>query len=103
MGGEDVAVVTKLSTREYLWDPADPHRQDLVRAERRSVAATPTWGPLTADQLTALAALDDPGQELLTLARRSGVSLQDERDHRPIMRQTDSHFCGKMTAILAAN
>jgi ATP-dependent helicase YprA (DUF1998 family) len=61
----------------FDWDPADPHRQDLIRAERRPVAATPAWGPLTADQLTALAALDDPGQELLTLARRSGVSPSD--------------------------
>nr|WP_246497430.1 DEAD/DEAH box helicase [Sphaerisporangium rubeum] len=79
--GDDPTAVTDFATRlfdvPFEWVPEDASRQDLVRATRVSMPQGPFWGPLSADAYLALGRLDDPGAEILVLAKERGFAADD--------------------------
>lgn len=44
----------------FEWVDGSPSQQGVVQAARHPVKTSPTWGPLTPQQLTEIAAADDP-------------------------------------------
>ncbi|MEU9887673.1 DEAD/DEAH box helicase [Sphaerisporangium sp. NPDC051011] len=79
--GDDPAAVTEFASKlfdvPFEWVPGDDSRQDLVRATRVAMPQGPFWGPLSADAYRALAQLDDPGAEILMLAKERGFAADD--------------------------
>ncbi|MFE2578953.1 DEAD/DEAH box helicase [Streptomyces sp. NPDC059378] len=58
----------------FHWDDTNPDAQDLITATRVGIPAGPHWGPLPAAEYARLAALPDPGPDLLAAAHRHGAA-----------------------------
>lgn len=68
----------------FEWIGDDPIRQDVVRATRRALTDTPTWGPLTPAELRRLAESDEPSE---WLRERDLGTLEDERSMHALQRR----------------
>ncbi|GGL27963.1 DEAD/DEAH box helicase [Planomonospora parontospora] len=79
--GDDPAAVTEFAEKlfdvPFEWVSGDPARQDLVRATRVDMPTGPFWGPLSGDAYRELAQADDPGADLLLLAKERGFAADD--------------------------
>ncbi|MBX6383124.1 MAG: DEAD/DEAH box helicase [Microbispora sp.] len=82
--GDDPTAVTDFATKlfdvPFEWVPGDPSRQDLVQASRVKLPDPPFWGPLPAALYRRLAQADDPGAEILVLAKERGFVGDDPGD-----------------------
>ncbi|GAA1311867.1 DEAD/DEAH box helicase [Planotetraspora silvatica] len=68
---------TKLFDASFEWVPEDVSRRDLVRASRVQLPVAPFWGPLPAELYRQLAQAEDPGSEILVLAKERGFVGDD--------------------------
>ncbi len=88
----------RLFDADFDWDPADPSRQDLVRATRRTMPEGPFWGPLEPGNYRLIADSDNPAAELLRLADSNGGAGTDDAAAAFAHEQRLAQLRGKLAA-----
>lgn len=80
-GDSDPNAVTRFASslfgQTFEWEPNDPHRQDIVMAQRVEAPSGPYWGPLSAAEYERLATDCDPEAAVLEAARSGGWKHTD--------------------------